>query len=223
MVATVPAFQPGGPDSMPGVIRNFKFNPGTECVIFDCVLSSVVSGGGSDIVLTIHAGRPAIVFLSSFLVHSLWTTGIWVLSLGEGVEVQTLGRVNKRERNNEYLIILSSCPTQGRVEGWDSMKPLYWRSVNNKGAACHTLTGADEMKWNETNEISVEKWRNEISDSENGRKPEKIYPDRFVHLGTHMERPRRELGAPAQRWETGTWPLEPGDLPKEYLTRKIQK
>ena len=33
------------------------------------LLSCVVSGGGPDIVLTTHSGRPALVYLSSVLVH----------------------------------------------------------------------------------------------------------------------------------------------------------
>ena len=40
-------------------------------VCFLCVLSSVVSGGGPDIVLTTHSGRPVLVYLSSIRVHSL--------------------------------------------------------------------------------------------------------------------------------------------------------
>ena len=46
----VPAFHPGGPDSIPCRARNFNFYPGTGCVSFICVLSCVVSGGGPDIV-----------------------------------------------------------------------------------------------------------------------------------------------------------------------------
>ena len=39
------------------------------CVL--CVLSCVVSGGGPDIVLTTRSARPALVYLSSVLVHNL--------------------------------------------------------------------------------------------------------------------------------------------------------
>ena len=63
-----------------------------------CVLSCVVSGGGPDIVLTTHSGRPAFVYLSSVLFHSLllllqasdpWAFGLYVpggvsLTLGKG-------------------------------------------------------------------------------------------------------------------------------------------
>ena len=40
-------------------------------VSFVCVLSCVVSGDDSDIVLTTHSGRPALVFLSSIMVYSM--------------------------------------------------------------------------------------------------------------------------------------------------------
>ena len=38
--------------------------------------------------------------------------------------------------------------------------------------ACRTITGADEMKLNEMNEMSVEKWWNEICGRENREKPQ---------------------------------------------------
>ena len=41
------------------------------CVYFVCVLSYVVSGGGPDIILTTHSGRPALVYLASVLVQRL--------------------------------------------------------------------------------------------------------------------------------------------------------
>ena len=50
---------------------------------------------------------------------------------------------------------ITSCPTQGRVERWDAIKPLYWRSANSKYAGrprVTHITEADEMKGNETNE-----------------------------------------------------------------------
>ena len=47
-------------------------------------------------------------------------------------------------------------------------------------------------------EMSVEKWWNEIYARENGRNPEEnLRIPRFVHHETHMEGPRRELGTPA--------------------------
>ena len=57
------AFQPGDPSSIPDGVRNFNFCPGIGCVSFACVPSSVVSGGGSDNVLTKPSGRPALVCL----------------------------------------------------------------------------------------------------------------------------------------------------------------
>ena len=55
--------------SILGGVRNFNFCAGIGCVSFVCVLSCDVSGGGPDIVLTTHSGRPALVYLSSVLVH----------------------------------------------------------------------------------------------------------------------------------------------------------
>ena len=64
VVDRVPAFQPRGPGSIPCRVRDFILHPGT--------VSSVVSGGGSDILLSIDSGwRSALVLLSSVLVHSL--------------------------------------------------------------------------------------------------------------------------------------------------------
>ena len=48
------------------------------------------------------------------------------------------------------LNILNSCPTQGRVEGWDAMKPLYYRSVSSKGAGRPRLMHHHKGGWNET-------------------------------------------------------------------------
>ena len=96
--------------------------------------------------------------------------------------------------------IPNSCPTQGRVEGWDAMKSLYWRSVSNKGAgrprlSYHHRGWRNEMKlmrWVWGNDgmkcVLGEKWRNL---EKNLSRP------RFVHHQTHMEWPRRELGTPA--------------------------
>ena len=69
-----------------GVVESLPSNPaarvrfpaGSESLIsilglgvgFFCVLSCVVSGGGSDIVLTTHSGSPALLYLSRVLVHS---------------------------------------------------------------------------------------------------------------------------------------------------------
>ena len=71
VVGRVSAFQPGGPGSIPGVVRNFNFCPGIGCVSFVCVLPCVVFVGGPDIVLTTNLGRPALAYLSSVLVQRL--------------------------------------------------------------------------------------------------------------------------------------------------------
>ena len=96
--------------------------------------------------------------------------------------------------------ILNSCPTQGRVEGWDAMKPLYYRSVCSKGAGRPRLTHHHKGWWNETKWMRWV-WRNggmTFVVGENGRNPDKNLPrSRFVHHETHVEGPRRELGTPA--------------------------
>ena len=78
------------------------------------VLSYAVSGGGPDIVLTTHSGRPTNVILCSVLVHSMFlpyrhvTHGHWVVSRG-GVQVLHCRWVNnkwrkKKEKDNcSYL------------------------------------------------------------------------------------------------------------------------
>ena len=96
--------------------------------------------------------------------------------------------------------ILNSCPTQGRVEGWDAMKPRYYRSVSSKGAGRLRLTHHHKGWWNGTKWMRWV-WRNggmKFVVRENGRNRAKNLPrSRFVHHETHMEWPRRELGTPA--------------------------
>ena len=67
MADIVTSFQPGGPGSIPGRVRNFYFYPGTGFVSFVCV----VSGGGPDTVMTRYSGRLVLLYLSGGLVHSL--------------------------------------------------------------------------------------------------------------------------------------------------------
>ena len=69
VVGRDPAFQPGGPGSISGVVRNLNFYPGL-CVYPLCTVL-VVSGGGHYIVLTTHSGRPVLVNMSSVQVQSL--------------------------------------------------------------------------------------------------------------------------------------------------------
>ena len=96
--------------------------------------------------------------------------------------------------------IFNSYPAQGRVEGWDAMKPLHYRSMSSKGAGRprlmhHHRGGWNEMKWMRWG------WRNggmKLVVGENGRNPVENLPrPRFVHHETHMEGPRREFGTPA--------------------------
>ena len=54
VVGSVPAFQPGGPGSIPGMVRICHFSPGTGFVF----------AGGPDIVLTTYSVTPAFVFWS---------------------------------------------------------------------------------------------------------------------------------------------------------------
>ena len=85
VVGRVPAFQPGGTGSIPGGVRNFNFCPGIECVLCLCSVLCILSGGGPDIVLTAHSRRPALVYLSSVLVHRkllpLQTSDPWAFGL----------------------------------------------------------------------------------------------------------------------------------------------
>ena len=96
--------------------------------------------------------------------------------------------------------ILNSCPTQGRVEGWDAMKPRVYRSVSSKGAGRPRLTHHHKGWWNGTKWMRWV-WINsgmKFVVGENGRNHAKNLPTpRFVHHETHMEGPRRELGTPA--------------------------
>ena len=60
----------------------------------------------------------------------------------------------------------------GRGMGCDETPKL--RPVNNKVPAyhaCRTITGADENKWNEMDEISVDKWCNEVCCTRKREKP----------------------------------------------------
>ena len=104
---------------------------------------------------------------------------------------------------NININIRNSCPTQGRVEGWDAMKPhIIGRRVARVPAdhAWRTITSADEMKRNGWDECGM---KSVIG--ENRRNPEKNLPrPRFVHHETHMEWPRRELGTPAVGGESLT-------------------
>ena len=109
----------------------------------------------------------------------------------------------KKQRNkqvNSIMYILNSCPTQGRVDGWDVMKPLYYRFMSSKGAGQPRMMHHHKGGWNETKWMRWV-WRNggmKFVVVENGRNPVKNLPrPHFVHHETHMEGSRRELGTPA--------------------------
>ena len=89
---------------------------------------------------------------------------------------------------------LNSCPTKSRVQGWDAMKPLYWRSVNSKDAGRPRLSHQHRDKWNKTKWMA---WRNvgmKFVIGENRINSEKNLPrPRFAHREAHTEWPRREL------------------------------
>ena len=62
-----------------------------------------------------------------------------------------------------------------------------WLGIMQANLAWHTITGADEMKWNDMKEMSMEKWWNQICGGENGRNPEKNLPRlRFIHHENHI-------------------------------------
>ena len=94
-----------------------------------------------------------------------------------------------------YIKNINSWPTQGRVERWDAMKPLYYRSVSSKGAGRPRLTHRHKGGWKETKWMRWV-WRNGVMKfvlGENGRNPVKNLPrPRFVHHENHMEWARRE-------------------------------
>ena len=91
----------------------------------------------------------------------------------------------------EKNYILNLCPTQVHVERWDAMKPIYWKSMNNKVASWSRLLHHHRGGWNEMNETSVEKWWNEIHGRE---KPTKtLLTPRNPHGVTEMQRWKANL------------------------------
>ena len=95
----ISACQLRSPVPVPGEIKDFNLYPRTECVL--CGLSCVVSGGGSENQLTTDSGKPVLLYLSSVLVHSMWspyrhlTRGHLVFKFWrEGVRHAYWGRLN---------------------------------------------------------------------------------------------------------------------------------
>ena len=99
-----------------------------------------------------------------------------------------------------FINILNSCPTQGRVEGWDAMKPLYYRSVSSKGAGRPCLTHHHKGGWNETKWMSVEKWWNEICGRGKWEKPREKPTQTPFRPPSPTWRDRDANSGP-QRWE----------------------
>ena len=98
--------------------------------------------------------------------------------------------------------ILNSCPTQGRVERWDAMKPLYYRSVSSKGAGLPCLMHHHKGRWNETKWVRWV-WRNggmKFVVGENGRNPRKTYPDP-VPFTTKPTWSNQDVNSRPQWWE----------------------
>ena len=77
VVGRIPAFQTGGPGSIPGDNRNFNLYYGTGCVSFVFVLSCGVSGESPDVLLASDSGSP-LVFWSKVCAPLM---GIWPVSI----------------------------------------------------------------------------------------------------------------------------------------------
>ena len=87
VVGRVPAFQPNGPGSIPGGVRNFNFCPGIGCVSF--VFCTVLSPAEALTLFWPHIkGDPPLciylVFCSKDVAPptGIWPTGICVVSPG---------------------------------------------------------------------------------------------------------------------------------------------
>ena len=76
--------------------------------------------------------------------------------------------------------LLYSCPIQGRVENemrWSFCIEAQWIARMQVYHAYSTITGVDEIKWNEVNEMIVKKCCNEICGRGHWRNPEKKKPN----------------------------------------------
>ena len=105
-------------------------------------------------------------------------------------------------RFHKNINILNSCPTQGRVKGWDTMKPRYYRSVSSKDAGRPRLMHHHKGWWNETKWMRWV-WRNggmKFVVGETGETPRKTYPDP-VSSTTKPTLRDRDTNSGPQRWE----------------------
>ena len=136
---------------------------------------------------SVASPTPQLIF-RPFLRFS-YVTGSSLTSPGEPPMLRTL--------NNN---LFNSFPTQGQVEGWDVIKPLYWRSVIYTDAGRSRLTHHHSW-WNEWDEWGeIVEWN--LWQGKTGETPKKNLPRlRFVHHETHMEWPKRELCTPVVRCE----------------------
>ena len=110
------------------IIRNFNFYLRIGCKSFVYVLSS---GGGPGIVLTTHSGRPAHVYLSSVLVHSLLlplkTFDPWafecVISTMWWPPSETRTHTQSQDKNENFWPDRKSNPDR-----WVGRQGFYWPS-----------------------------------------------------------------------------------------------
>ena len=109
-----------------------------------------------------------------------WIQNIWLINLSVTVYLKLywwspISSFMKGVNLPKIVLLFNLWPTQGRVEGWDAMKPLYYRSVSSKEKCRPTTPGAPSqglMKWNE--KWMIWGWRNcriKFVVWENGRHP----------------------------------------------------
>ena len=81
--------------------------------------------------------------------------------------------------------------------------------------ARRSITGVNEMKWNEMNEMCECLFVMKFVTEENGRNPEtNLFRLRFVHHETHIDWLRRELGTQAVEVERLTLTRSATDPPQ---------
>ena len=116
-------------------------------------------------------------FLHAHLIHSvsfhqpLW----WCVRRGRPApllftDLQYRGFIASHP-STRPCVILHSCPTHGQVEGCDAMNSLIGPWVARVPTDHTWSTSQGLMNWNEMDEMSVEKWCNEISGRGKWEKP----------------------------------------------------